>query len=662
MRLIMCMFLLFTCCPASAAPLNDTADARLMHHFLKGKTLPSPAFPIDDTGDSIFIDYAQYGELTGAGTPGIYYRITDRAGLKKAVGAGIYPNNFGIRKESGYAEYETAGKLDAGHWDVFADEDAQRAFYVWPQAPDATGTKLFFTALILERSGHIKQALKAYYATLLHTPKQYVWSADKSFVWYTAPGAMSSVRRLCDTYPQLECALEGASVSIDYKDDNDPANDVVAVNPGKIVRRTAEERLAALPDMTQQGIAREIVRGDTRLVRYNNGHWRMTVGGEPFFVRGVTYSPTEIGLGPHNDPYFHARWMHKDKNNNGRIDAAYDAWVDQDRNGVQDDDEPAIGDFQLMKDMGVNAIRYYIPTAQDRVSYDPAMVNKPLLRDLYENYGIRVIAGDMLGAYTVGSGADWQTGTDYTDPGQRKVMLEVLRAKVLDLKDEPWVLMWVLGNENNMPLSYSGVNATKTNAGLHPQAWAEFLNEAAELIHELDGKHPVAVGNISTGLADYYQKYAPAIDIMGVNSYQGAGGFGNVWETVQERFDRPVLITEYGCDVWHTARQTVDEGMQRDYHEGNLRDIVLHQAGGPYTGNAIGGVAFQFIDEWWKDTHAGDGSEATHETASTYPFPFPDGFSSEEWLGLVGQGSGDDSPFERRLRKSYFYYKEVWGK
>jgi len=39
----------------------------------------------------------------------------------------------------------------------------------------------------------------------------------------------------------------------------------------------------------------------------------------------------------------------------------------------------------------------------------------------------------------------------------------------------------------------------------------------------------------------------------------------------------------------------------------------------------------------------------------------PDGFVQEEWFGLVGQGSGMNSPFERNLRKAYFVYQELWA-
>ena len=32
----------------------------------------------------------------------------------------------------------------------------------------------------------------------------------------------------------------------------------------------------------------------------------------------------------------------------------------------------------------------------------------------------------------------------------------------------------------------------------------------------------------------------------------------------------------------------------------------------------------------------------------------------EEWFGIVGQGSGRNSPFERNLRLAYWMYREMW--
>ena len=89
-------------------------------------------------------------------------------------------------------------------------------------------------------------------------------------------------------------------------------------------------------------------------------------------------------------------WMKDDFNHNGKIDGPYDAFVDKNKNNIQDKDEPAVGDFKLMKDMGVNTIRLY---------HQPFKVNKDLMREMYDNYGIRVIMGDFFGKYAIGSGA-----------------------------------------------------------------------------------------------------------------------------------------------------------------------------------------------------------------------------------------------------------------
>ena len=380
----------------------------------------------------------------------------------------------------------------------------------------------------------------------------------------------------------------------------------------------------------------------------------MFVDGKPFFVRGISYSPTEIGAGPHTDFNFMERWMFADNNHNGLIDAAYDAWVDANNNNLQDTGEKSVGDFKLLKDIGINTIRLYAPNnPKDR--YDPDLINKNLLRKMYEDFGIMVAVGDFLGAYTLGSGARWDEGTDYTDPQQLKSMKEVVRQKVMDLKDEPFVLMWILGNENNMSLDYNGVNATRTNAGLYPQAYASFLNEVAKMIHEIDGNHPVAVGNIELDLLDYYKKHAPELDILGVNSYRSAPGFQSLWQDARALFDRPVVITEYGCDAYSEG-EGEDQNAQLKYIKGKFKDIVLNSAGGYGEGNSIGGFIFEFLDEWWKDS-VGD-PEDVQQIKPQFPFGSPDGWGHEEWLGIVGQGNGKDSPFKRQLRKAYLYFKE----
>ena len=100
-----------------------------------------------------------------------------------------------------------------------------------------------------------------------------------------------------------------------------------------------------------------------------------------------------------------------------------------------------------------------------------------------------------------------------------------------------------------------------------------------------------------------------------------------------------------------------DQEAQLLYHKGKWRDIVFNQAGGNLTGISIGGIIFEFLDEWWKDAFGHP--EDKQQTEAQFPIDFPDGFSHEEWLGIVGQGDGTKSPFQRDLRKVYFYYKNL---
>jgi streptogramin lyase len=51
-----------------------------------------------------------------------------------------------------------------------------------------------------------------------------------------------------------------------------------------------------------------------------------------------------------------------------------------------------------------------------------------------------------------------------------------------------------------------------------------------------------------------------------------------------------------------------------------------------------------------------------HEPNGQWKGPFPNGWSYEEWFGLCSQGDGKNSPFLRRLRKSYYVYQDLWTK
>ena len=364
----------------------------------------------------------------------------------------------------------------------------------------------------------------------------------------------------------------------------------------------------------------------------------MIVNKEPYIVKGITYTPVKVGQGPDDGSL--KNWMEYDFDKNGKCDGPYDAFVDKNGNNKQDKDEPAVGDFQLLKDMGVNTLRIY---------HQPFKIDKELLRKLYNDYGIMVVMGDFLGKYAIGSEAEWSEGTDYANPLHQKNMLESVKKMVSEFKDEPYVLMWLLGNEN--------VYGVACNADKNPEAFFKFCNEAALLIKTMDSEHPIAIASGDILYLDKFAEFANEVDIFGTNAYRGDYGFGSLWQQVKDLCDKPVFITEYGCPAFLQGEpKEVAEQAQADYLVGCWLDIQDNMAGGQGAGNALGGFLFEYLDEWWKAYEP-----AFHDKKPLFSGPFPDGFMYEEWLGLCGQGDGTSSPFLRELRKSYHAHKEIWN-
>ncbi len=608
-----------------------------------------PAFALFDAGTEFPIDFSKYGEMSELGTNKYKYKIYNRAGLARAMGEGLYPNVTSLYRDPGYAKWKAAHGEAINQWDFVDSGDPQSDFYAWAQAKDVgPGAKLFFTGKALAQAGYVKQALKAFHGVLVFFPREAVWSADHSFVWYVGNEALGQIDSLSAEHPELGIQLIGVRFKVINGGDIDLQNDEFVINPGQW-----EKPVVGKPvDLKTLKIIAHRGYGRVNAVQYENKQWQLIVDKKPFVVRGITYNPTPVGKDLAGEQ---GRWMFEDANDNGLPDAPYDSWVDLNHNNKQDPDEPAVGDFELMRRMGVNAIRFYRPG--QGTQYDPSLINKKVLRDLHDRYGISVIMGDFLGAYTVGSGANWDEGTDYTDPTQLENMRRCVKDFVNDNKDESYVLMWLLGNENMMGADYSGVNATRTKAATQVKAYLTFVNEIAEMIHKLDPEHPVAVGNLDLINLDEHAQYAPAVDIFGANLYHGAGGFGVTWRTVQEAFDRPLLITEYGCDAWDSRKDKEDQKAQADYHAGNWNDIQRHLAGTGTEGNAIGGIIFEYTDEWWKSKN---GSWDTHDTAKDNQMPFPDGWANEEWYGVMSLGDGSDS-LMRQPRLVYLDYRDkLW--
>jgi beta-glucuronidase len=589
-----------------------------------------------DPGQEDFINYEKYGVFQNVGTKDYRYVVKDQAGLSLAVGEGIYPNTSSIRRDPEYNKALSEKRLDGSQWDFVHSPDLEAAFLKWATSSEPQGVKLFYTALILEKAGLIKHAIKCYYAIVVHFSGSYGWTYWHT-PWYVGQAAIAKIKHLLRSNPKIGYKLVDADIRIINGFDNELSNDIIITNPGRLVKTGQLEKLKPRPSKGSSSIKRRSGNGKVYVAQYKTGDWQLMVDGKPYIIKGVTYAPTKVGQSPYNGTM--TNWMEDDFNKNGKIDGPYDSFVDKNRNNIQDPDEPAVGDFQLMKDMGINTIRQY---------HQPFKVNKELLRDLYKKYGIRVIMGDFLGKYALGSGAPWNPGTDYNNEEQRKNMMESVTKMVTEFKDEPFILFWLLGNEN--------VYGYACNADKYPEAYFKFANEVAKQVKALDPEHPVAICSGDILYLDKFGRNAPDIDIFGTNAYRGDYGFGFLWRQVRLEADKPAFITEFGCPAYAEGKSELEaEYPQADYHRGSWEDIQGNMAFEEGEGNAIGGVVFEWLDEWWKAYEP-----SVHDTKGLWAGPFPDGYMHEEWLGVAGQGDGKLSPFLRQLRESYYTYKKMW--
>ena len=370
--------------------------------------------------------------------------------------------------------------------------------------------------------------------------------------------------------------------------------------------------------------------------KLKHSRYQLIVDGKPYIVKGVCYNP--IPSGQTHD---------------------YDWWSDPNK--------PWLLDGKLMHDMGVNTIRLY-------QGHDNPEEVKTVIRDLYQNFGIRTILGDWLGF--------WEYPCPlYADkPFQDKVKKDVLEMVNL-YKDEPGVLFWILGNENNYsclgrvnPWSSDEIDKEKDPQKqnlMREQAYYSFVNDIAKEIHKIDYNHPVALGNGELVGLDIANKVCPDIDIVACIIYRGKT-FGNLFDSLKATFDRPIVMAEFGSDAYDAFLNKEDQNMQAFFLESQWQQIYQNLAkakGG--AGNCIGGTMFEWTDEWWKHNPADMESWKEHDVEAgwsngAYYFDIraPGNKNmNEEWFGIVALSPELENGLNKRIpRKAYYVIREFWKK
>ncbi|RJP27901.1 MAG: hypothetical protein C4533_05300 [Candidatus Omnitrophota bacterium] len=369
--------------------------------------------------------------------------------------------------------------------------------------------------------------------------------------------------------------------------------------------------------------------------KLKNSQYKLMAGGKPYIVKGVCYSPAPIGQ-----------------------DHSYDWWSDPNK--------PWLVDGKLMKEMGINTIRIYQPG-------ENAESVKRVIRDLYDKFGIRTILGHWLGF--------WEYPCPFYGD---KFFQDKIKEEVLNLvnayKDEPGVLLWILGNENNYSC-LGQINAWSTEEidkekdpqkqkQMRAHIYYSYVNELAKEIHKIDPDHPVALGNGELIGLDVASQVCTDIDLVACIIYRGKT-FGNLFGSLKATFDKPILLSEFGADCYDAYQNKEDQNMQAFFLESQWRQIYQNLAGNKEgMGNCIGGTMFEWTDEWWKHDQNNPDSWFVHDTESnwsngSYYFDIKakgNKNMNEEWFGIVAL-SKDEKEFglDKRIpRKAYYVIREFW--
>lgn len=362
--------------------------------------------------------------------------------------------------------------------------------------------------------------------------------------------------------------------------------------------------------------------------------YKLLVNKNPFVIRGVCYSPIPVGK-----------------------DYEYNFWGDPNK--------PWDTDGKMMKSMGVNTVRFY------RMGKNPEEV-KEVISGLYQKYGIYSLVGDYLGFWS------WPPPNYADEQFKDKIKIQVLEMVRL-YKDTPGVLMWVLGNENNYSFdrnvqrwSSDAIDALPT-----PEAQKEerarlyysFINDLAREIKASDSFHPVVMNVGETSSLEIAAKYCPDIDAIGLIAYRGPG-FGNLFRQVKQKFDKPVIMTEWGADSYNALKGEPDEEAQAEFLKLEWKDIERNTNPKKGEGNCLGGTLFEWSDEWWKGNENLPNTWSVQDTAGHWGNAsyYTDAEAigrmnmNEEWWGVVAldpkNAVGGNN--QRVPKKSYLVLKSLW--
>ncbi len=350
---------------------------------------------------------------------------------------------------------------------------------------------------------------------------------------------------------------------------------------------------------------------------------QLRIGERPFVIRGVGYSPVPIGVDP-------------------TVTLPYGDYFTFDQRAIY------LRDLPLLRALGANTVRLW--------GWNNTADHTHFLDAAY-NGGVDPIF--VIASFWIDPNAN------LADSNIRQQLRQNFRAMVRAHKSHPGILMWCVGNELNL-----------SHAGQLPELFS-LLDELALEAHLEEGpRHRL----VTTALADLqlastiasYESQVPHLDAWGANVYRGAS-FGSLFRDVEQASAKPLVILEYGIDAYDSGQCGEYEltgsqiPRQADFAESLWREIRSRATAPRRRGGCLGGTIMAWMDERWKGQFGqSPGCSASCPDPSAHlqgPCGYtngahPDGFSNEEWWGLMRTTPG--SPDNVQPRAAYFRLQSIW--
>lgn len=365
-------------------------------------------------------------------------------------------------------------------------------------------------------------------------------------------------------------------------------------------------------------------------VKKSDKGYVLKANGKSIFIKGMNWDYFPIGTN-----YSYSLWQQP----NDVIKAALDY------------------EMNLLKKMGVNTIRQYTGVPVKWVNY------------IYTKYGIYTVLNHSFGRYGLTLNNKWEANTDYSNPLVKDILLKEVKEMMVQYRNVPGILMFLLGNENNYGLFWQGAETENipveerksTIAATHLY---KLFNEAALAMQAIDRSRPVAICNGDLMYLDIIARECTDVDVLGVNIYRGLS-FGDAFEKAKKGYNKPVMFTEFGADAFNTLTNTEDQESQSRCLVSNWKEIYKNAAGQGKAENCIGGFTFQFSDGWWKsgqtinlDKH--DVSASWSNGGYQNDYKKGENNMNEEWFGICAKGATNDKGvYELFPRAAYYALKKI---